>query len=406
MNCRILVTVNPFAFPSASANRLASLIYGLSNLGCELEVLILSGYYNTAESSKFGREGVINNVKYKYLNYLINDNIWKLRFQKYLFHFLFSNIIKKRLRKHLLNFNGIIWVENDYTIWEYAFKFVTTRTKLFSDITEFSDIAQRENSSLIHRIFDSKSRFIIEKKILKNTAGISLITHTLIDYYKASFNTLPEILHLPMTVDFDRFENVKSEEKPIEFIQPYIAFIGVMNDAKDGVSILIKAFNLIKDQFPLHRLYLIGGYNYDTPNHLALIKSLGLQDRIFWMNEYPREVIPSIICSADLLALPRPDSKQAQGGFPTKLGEYLASGKPVCATSVGEIPNYLTDNYSVFFADPDSEVSFAEAMMRALSDSENAKAVGLNGKKVALEKFNSDIQARTLYKFLNQLFEN
>jgi glycosyltransferase involved in cell wall biosynthesis len=178
-----------------------------------------------------------------------------------------------------------------------------------------------------------------------------------------------------------------------------------MNDAKDGVSILINAFNSIKNKFPQYKVYLIGGWNYDTPTHLNLIVDFDLQERVFWMKEYDRNKIPNIICNADLLVLPRPASKQAQGGFPTKLGEYLATGNPVCATSVGEIPNYLKDNESVFFAKPGSVESFAEAMDRALSNPENAKRVGLNGRKVAEREFNKDIQAKKLYDFFKELLE-
>ena len=121
------------------------------------------------------------------------------------------------------------------------------------------------------------------------------------------------------------------------------------------------------------------------------------------MGEFSREKIPSFLQNASLLLLPRPDSKQAQGGFPTKLGEYLASGVPVCATTVGEIPNYLTNNESVFFAEPGSIDSFANAMDRALSNPELAKKVGLAGRKVAETHFNKDIQAKILYEFLQSL---
>jgi glycosyltransferase involved in cell wall biosynthesis len=61
----------------------------------------------------------------------------------------------------------------------------------------------------------------------------------------------------------------------------------------------------------------------------------------------------------------------------------LATGKPVCATTVGELPDYLTDNESVCFAQPGSLDSFADLKRRALSDPENAKRVGKNGKQVA-----------------------
>ena len=127
---------------------------------------------------------------------------------------------------------------------------------------------------------------------------------------------------------------------------------------------------------------------------------------MFWKGEFSRDKIPAIIKNASLLALPRPDSKQAQGGFPTKLGEYLATGNPVCATTVGEIPDYLIDDESIYFAEPGSINSFADAMKRALSNPLKAKRIGTNGRKVAETHFNKDIQAKKLYDFLSSLNQN
>ena len=67
--------------------------------------------------------------------------------------------------------------------------------------------------------------------------------------------------------------------------------------------------------------------------------------------------MPKYLCNAKLLALARPDSIQAQGGFPTKLGEYLATGRPVVVTKVGEIPDYLEDGVNAFLSDINSGYS-------------------------------------------------
>ena len=132
-----------------------------------------------------------------------------------------------------------------------------------------------------------------------------------------------------------------------------------------------------------------------------------MQDKVFWKGEFSRDAIPAIIKNASVLALPRPDSKQAQGGFPTKLGEYLATGNPVCATKVGEIPDYLVDGESVFFAEPGSVNSFAEAMRKALSNAAEAEQIGKKGLEVAQKHFNKDIQSKLLYHFLSQIqYEN
>ena len=106
-----------------------------------------------------------------------------------------------------------------------------------------------------------------------------------------------------------------------------------------------------------------------------------------------REQILQIICHDDLLVLPRPDSKQAQGGFPTKLGVYLATGNPVCSTRVGEIPDYIKNNDSLFFANPGSVSSLADALDKALIDPVNAKRVAVNGGKVAEKEFCEDNQS-------------
>ena len=60
-----------------------------------------------------------------------------------------------------------------------------------------------------------------------------------------------------MAVDLDRFK--KQNSSPLEFKKPYIAYVGVMNDAKDGVNILIRSFHKISKDYPKLNLYLVGG---------------------------------------------------------------------------------------------------------------------------------------------------
>lgn len=102
--------------------------------------------------------------------------------------------------------------------------------------------------------------------------------------------------------------------------------------------------------------------------------------------------MPSYLLNAQLLLLARPANIQAKGGFPTKLGEYLTTGRPVVITKVGEIPDYLTDGENAFMAEPDNPLSFALKVEEALTDTENARAIGLNGKKLAVTIFNYKTQ--------------
>jgi len=404
MNILVIISYNPWFQSSASANRWLTLLEGLNNLGVEIELFIYGGYQTKEEKKSWAPIGFFAGIKYEYINKKLLEGYWKIRFYNYIGHLLNKNNIQKLIHGKLNSNCKIIWTDASIFSFQFSVKFKSNKnkkTKVFLEMSEFLDIHQYNKGNFLQkRQGDLKKRYF-EQKAFQVYDGLALMTNTLVKHYSSFPGPKPKILHLPMTVDLERFS--KQTEPLTQFEKPYIAFVGVMNDAKDGVSLLIRSFKEISNKFNNHKLYLIGGWNYDTPIHQQLIQELGLQDRVQWRGEFQRDLIPAIINNADLLALPRPDSKQAQGGFPTKLGEYLATGNPVCATRVGEIPNYLIDNESVFFAEPGSVPSFAAAIDRALSNPELAKEVGLNGRKVAEKEFNKEIQAKKLYNFLLQL---
>ncbi len=400
MKINIVISANPYISSSASANRWLTLIEGLSKLGVEISLLIYGVYQTQNEANEWNIEGNKKGIYYKYLNPKLVQGYWEKRFNSY----INDSIVTRRLIKSTIGVikknKGIVWTDSSHFGFKLAvqLKKQLPDRKIFLEMSEFLDIHHYNKGNFLQRWKGNKRHHYFDKTAFHAYDGIALMTKTLYKHYQQFPSPKPQLLHLPMTVDLGRFS--KAVEPLPGFEKPYIAFVGVMNDAKDGVNILIRAFAKIAEQYSQYKLYLIGPWQYDTPNHLKMIKELGLSERIFWKKEYPRDSIPAIIKNADLLVLPRPDSKQAQGGFPTKLGEYLATGNPVCATTVGEIPDYLIDGESVYFAKPGSVDSFAEAMRRALNNPKEAKRIGANGRKVAETHFNKDIQAKKLYNFL------
>ncbi|MBS4058266.1 MAG: glycosyltransferase family 4 protein [Bacteroidales bacterium] len=401
----VIIKDNPFISSSASANRWLTLIEGLSNLGTKIELLVYGGYQSEKEAKEWKTGGNISGVNIKYIAPQLIEGYWKLRYYTYIGSTFREGKLINLIQKELESNEGIVWTDSSYFGFKLAVKLrkFMPNQKIFLEMSEFLDIKHKGNKiNFLQRLNASKRKDFFERKAFYVYDGLALMTKTLFNHYTSFPQPHPRFIHLPMTVDPERFS---SNHEPLkEFVKPYIAFVGVMNDAKDGVNILIKAFDKIASQFPQYKLYLIGPWQYDTPNHMKMIKDNGLSDRVFWMKEYSRDSIPTIIKNADLLVLPRPDSKQAQGGFPTKLGEYLATGNPVCATTVGEISDYLTDGESVYFAEPGSVDTFAYAMKRALSNPNEAKRIGATGRKVAEMYFNKDIQSKILLDFLKEIY--
>jgi len=109
--------------------------------------------------------------------------------------------------------------------------------------------------------------------------------------------------------------------------------------------------------------------------------------------------MPPLLCGAKVLALARPSSLQSTGGFPTKLGEYLATGKPVVVTKVADIPRYLEDGENAYLVEPDDNSAFAEKLGFVLSHYEDALQTAQKGKELTNTVFNYKIQSRRIQDF-------
>jgi glycosyltransferase involved in cell wall biosynthesis len=94
---------------------------------------------------------------------------------------------------------------------------------------------------------------------------------------------------------------------------------------------------------------------------------------------------------------------QSTGGFPTKLGEYLATGKPVVVTKVGDIPKYLEDGVSAYLVVPDDNKAFAEKLEFVLGNYANALKTAQCGIELTKSVFNYKVQSKRIQDYLIRL---
>ena len=202
-----------------------------------------------------------------------------------------------------------------------------------------------------------------------------------------------------MFVDHARFDNI---DEPIDDI---VSYCGTISINKDGVLDLINAFYLFSIQNPHFKLQLIGDFeNVEVKAAVDnIIKRLNLKDKILITGRVSPNRIPSLLSSSRVLVLARPNNKQAAYGFPTKLGEYLATGRPVVVTKVGEIPNFLTDKYDCIFAQPDNYHDFAKQLNWVIDHYDRAIEIGKRGRRLSEDTFSSISQVSHIINFINTL---
>jgi len=399
----VILTNQPFPIGMAGTSRITSYAAGFVKMGADIKVLCLTASESAKKIDNSEVKGVYKNIRFEYAakNTVRNDNriLAVLADQISL---LKSGYIFLRDNKHKKT-DAVIFYSK--SLAASLFFFLITRftgTVFLKEESEFPEAVLNEKT-VFHKIYIK----ILTRYGDRIFDGLLVMTKTLIEYFKPRVRKRARILHVPMTVDYERFIN--NNDKIAETSR-YIAFCGYLGwnaegINKDGVPTLIESFKIVSEKFSDVKLYLIGFtlYQNESDRLKKLVSDLGLNDKVIFTGKIDNKFIPKYLCGASLLVLSRPNSLQAKGGFPTKLGEYLVTGNPVVVTKVGEIADYLTDGYDAYLAEPDSVNSFAEKMLEALTNTEESRRIGLRGKENALKNFNYTVQVESVIRFIQDM---
>ena len=385
-----ILTDAPIPIGFAPTNRILSYISGFRQNRMECEILVFRKTENPANVRNVDPIGQIDGTKYRYL--------YKTTFKSKYF-------IKRRIDNFFGLLRLIIFacrsIDNKSAIIYYS---SYTRYVVFLKIIKYFKgfLLLKEESE--HPLIRKKSKnkiswYFFKKYHYRFFDGYLLMTLNLVRYFQEKYPHKPYV-QVPMTVDLKRFNSQKVKK------ENYITYTGSLKNKKDGVLFLLKAFNEIKKEFKNYKLLICGFSNSkkELEEFENYIKVMSLQSNVFLYKDVKNTDIPEILQKSRMLVLPRPMSLQAENGFPTKLGEYLASETPTLVTKVGAIPKYLKDGESSFIAIPNDVESLKEKMKEILLNPEKAKIVALKGRKVAEKYFNNIKQTKEIIDFINTSF--
>lgn len=305
-----------------------------------------------------------------------------------------DNIIQTpRLKKKLKNLGAgdyVVFYGQHATLRLSSFlrkrgvKIIAERTEFPYDlITENADSTSVKFANIYRKSLNQADYFITCSEPLKK-------------YY--SCFTDAKMIILPLILDFEKLQ--KYVVKDIENNYT-IAYCGDMGNNKDGLSILIEAFKIASQKNDKIKLLLMGDSSTAgvLDNLKALVKRDGLENRVTFTGRIPHEEVLSQLAKSALCVLARPANKQAEGGIPSKMGEYLGLGRPTLMTKVGDIPKLLTDRGNVFLCEPDSAKKFAESILYIFNNYELANTVARKGRE-DITKYDYKAVAQQLKNYL------
>lgn len=232
--------------------------------------------------------------------------------------------------------------------------------------------------------------------------GISariVMTRALADFFNQQISPRPTFI-LPTIIDSERFQNIR--RCPAD--PPFLCYMGNMELSKDNVDNIIRAFALVAEKYPDIQLRL---YGTPTPRDLELLRTLverlKLSSRVVFGGRVGYQQVPRVLAEARVLVSSQPATRRAEGGFPTKLGEYLQTGVPVLLTEVGEIGSYIRDGENGFLAPPDDPAAYAARLSDILDDYDAALRIAEAGRRF-VRQFNCGIVGEKFKDFLSGQF--
>jgi glycosyltransferase involved in cell wall biosynthesis len=223
-------------------------------------------------------------------------------------------------------------------------------------------------------------RHLVPAILNRSSAIITLSENTKRDMM-AFYNVKSSAVHVvPGGYDQSRYRiGIRPEEIKEKYsLRSYLLYVGNLLPHKN-LQHLLKAFSLIAHGLP-HALVIAGKKDprYYPPLETEA-RSLGILDRVSFLDYVPAEELPALYAGADVFVMP-----SLYEGFGLPILEAMACGTPVIASHTGSIPEVTGDAATLI--DPYNVPATADMMATILTDRRRREVMSRKGVEQA-ERF-------------------
>ena len=135
---------------------------------------------------------------------------------------------------------------------------------------------------------------------------------------------------------------------------------------------------------------------------LTLAKRSG---KLLVLDTIPHDAVSSHLSACDVLVVPRPSTPTTRLGFPSKLPEYLAMGKPVVATDVADSAVMVKHRETGLLVPPNHQESLCQAILY-LNDARKRRTIGQNARAFITKSHTWDNRASELISWIKTINQN
>lgn len=390
-----ILTAVSFPYGMAPTKRITCYAKALTETGVECEVI---SFRRTENINNQTRKGSFEGVKFRYIGRK------SLRPKNKLMGVIVDCID----HLHMLWFLISVLKESD-VVFSYGSTYhfgnmliMATHIKkaiFVRDLVEIPEVTSLETNR-IKRI--RKKELQTQFPRYDGVVAISDALTKLAEQYVCNKNT---IIKVPILVEYDKYYLPnKSGEADV----PYIFHAGTLTEQKDGFVGLVEAFGRVT-QMLNDPLLLISTGTLNSSIHRnelkAIIKKYNLEDKLLFTGYLTEQELRDYLAKSSLVIINKYRTEQNVYCFSTKLGEYMAAGKPVIITNVGEAINWLTDGWDSIIIEPEDSNILADTIVKVMKDGLLRNQIGTNARLTCKQAFHYSNYGDTLKMFFEQLIK-
>jgi glycosyltransferase involved in cell wall biosynthesis len=173
------------------------------------------------------------------------------------------------------------------------------------------------------------------------------------------------------------------EQLGIEPGETLVGFIGTFGPWH-GVLVLAHAIALMPADARIRFLLVGAGSLRDEA--AAIIREGGAEERAIFTGVVGHERVPAMLDACDILVSPHIPLEDGSEffGSPTKLFEYMAMGKAIVASRLGQIADVLADEETALLVEPADARALSEAVLRLARSPELRTKLGSAARREAM----------------------
>jgi glycosyltransferase involved in cell wall biosynthesis len=227
----------------------------------------------------------------------------------------------------------------------------------------------------------SRQRQRCEDAALRSATRVFVVSEVAKDLVLQRGLREEQVIVNPNGVDLERFDpklGGASVRKQLGFLAEDVVF-GFVGSfmAFHGAVVLAKSFVEVAQTCPNARLLLVGDGD-ERPKAARILRELLKGGRVKMAGRVSPSDVPSYVAACDVLVSPHVPFEEGKPfhGSPTKLFEYMAAGRAIVASCLGQIADVLEHERTALLVEPGNPAELTAALLRVAGDDDLRRSLG------------------------------